>query len=187
MQINILWTGREYYSLENCRISTDNNDVTIQSTIIGQYGGDIYQVDYQIKVNANWETVLADIRFFKNNVHHKILVQGNGKGSWMLNGEVKPEFDGCLDIDLPLTPFTNTLPIRRLNMQIGEEQLIKVLYLDLLNDQFTAVTQKYVKLSDTIFHYENVPNDFEAEIVVDDNGLVVDYPGLFYRSFDRKN
>jgi uncharacterized protein len=91
-------------------------------------------------------------------------------------------FKGCLDVDIPLTPFTNSLPINRLQLALGEARQIRVIYLDLLERRIVPVNQKYIRLSRTEYHYENVPNDFEARIKVDDAGLVVDYPGLFVRT-----
>jgi hypothetical protein len=44
------------------------------------------------------------------------------------------------------------------------------------------VNQKYTRLSGNEYHYENIPNDFEATIQTDEFGFVVDYPGLFVRT-----
>ncbi|SEJ40123.1 hypothetical protein SAMN05216327_109268 [Dyadobacter sp. SG02] len=185
MQTNLLWTGREYYSLENCRVHSNENGNRIASTIIGLYTGDLYQVDYQIDTNARWETVSVAINFFKNNIFRQFHLEKNTSGNWLLDGQINEEFSGCTDVDLPLTPFTNTLPIRRLNMVIGNQYPIKVIYLDLLEDRLSAVSQLYTRLSETVFHYENVPNDFEADIIVDEDGLVADYPELFVRTARR--
>ena len=107
--------------------------------------------------------------------------QNDKKETWLYNGQVLPLLNGCIDVDLPLTPFTNTLPINRLRLPIGQEQLIKVIYLDLLNNSIKPVMQKYTRLSKFEYKYENVPNDFEAIIRVDESGFVIDYPGLFER------
>ena len=111
-----------------------------------------------------------------------IHLEGDGKGNWLYNGKSAPEFAGCTDVDVPLTPFTNTLPIRRLELKPHQTQEIKVIYCNVLEDIVSAVRQKYTCLSATQYHYENVPNDFEATIVVDEAGLVIDYPMLFLRT-----
>ncbi len=46
----------------------------------------------------------------------------------------------------------------------------------------SPVRQKYTRLSDTIYDYQNGPNDFEVKIQVDEFGLAVDYPSLFVRT-----
>jgi hypothetical protein len=63
----------------------------------------------------------------------------------------------------------------------GQEKEINVIYIDLLEDSIKKVKQKYRRISAEVYHYENVPNDFEAEITVDGAGFVIDYPQLFTR------
>lgn len=182
MQTNILWTGRAYYSLENCLVNVGTGGSTITSTIIGLYDGAIYKVDYQIKTNARWETVFLEINYRLNNHQQTIRFEGDGKGNWTSNGQKDERFNGCLDVDIAVTPFTNTLPIRRLNLPGNQSQEIKVIYCDLLAQAIKPVRQQYTCLSPTQYHYQNIPNDFEATIEVDEAGLVVDYPTLFVRT-----
>ena len=182
MQTNILWTGREYYSLENCLVDTNSNGTTITSTIIGRYANKIYYVAYKIKTNYNWETLFFEVHSRHSNQTQVITCEGDGKGNWKSEGKELVQFKGCIDIDIPLTPFTNSLPINRLRLSDKQTQQIEVIYLDLLEQKITAVKQKYTRTSESEYHYENVPNDFEANIQVDEDGFVVDYPLLFART-----
>lgn len=182
MQHNILWTGREYYSLENCLIKEGEAGADILSTIIGMYERTIYQVSYHIKTNKDWHTTSLAIHSRQGNHIDHHLLESNGAGSWKMDGKDAPQYQGCLDVDIPLTPFTNTLPIRRLNMAHGAVQEIKVIYADMLAREIKPVRQQYTRLSGKEYHYQNIPNDFEATIQVDAHGFVVDYPELFIRS-----
>jgi uncharacterized protein len=100
---------------------------------------------------------------------------------WILNGERASYFDGCMDIDILPSPFTNTLPIRRLDFQANPKHEISVLYIDLIEQKVSLQKQIYTKLSETDYLFENMPNDFEADITVDEQGFVLGYPGLFRR------
>lgn len=182
MQTNLLWTGREYYSLENCLVDLQPTGADIISTIIGRYQEKIYRVEYHIRTNANWETIFLSINSRHSNKTQQVQLESDGKGNWYSNGKKNTEFDGCIDVDIPLTPFTNTLPIRRLLLKNDQSEEIRVIYCDLLEGKIHPVRQRYIRLSDTAYHYENVPNDFEATIQVDDQGLVIDYPELFVRT-----
>lgn len=182
MPTNILWTGREYYSLENCLIESGSNGAIITSTIVGSYEGKIYKVDYLIKTKARWETVLLEITSRVNNQIQTIKLEGDGKGSWIYNGQQTDEFNKCIDVDIAVTPFTNTLPISRLKLQPEQSREIRVIYCDLLNQVVKPVSQKYTRLSANEYHYENIPKNFEATIQVDESGFVVDYPERFVRS-----
>jgi hypothetical protein len=111
-----------------------------------------------------------------------LTFESDGAGHWKSGDRDATQFQGCIDIDIPLTPFTNTLPINRLNMPIGSERQIQVFYIDLLEGRLSALDQKYIRREAHLYHYENIPNDFEADIEVDAEGLVIDYPALFKRT-----
>ncbi|MBL0912112.1 MAG: putative glycolipid-binding domain-containing protein [Bacteroidia bacterium] len=177
----ILWTGRAYYSLEHCQLYGTAGGMRVESVIAGIYEGNIYRVDYRLHTNPQWETQYLELQSRYGDRWENIVLKSDTRDSRTLNGQPAPQFDGCLDVDIPLTPFTNTLPIRRLDLREGEEQLISIIYLDLIAGEIRPVQQKYRRISEYVYHYENVPNDFEADIQVNAEGLVVDYPGLFVR------
>jgi len=135
MQTNLLWTGREYYSLENCLVKMTPGGAETTSVIIGQYEEKIYRVEYRIKTNQNWETVFFEIISQHSNKLQSLQFEGDGKGNWISNGKKANQFKGCIDIDIPLTPFTNTLPIRRLKLTPNQAQEIQVIYCDLLEQK----------------------------------------------------
>ncbi|MDO1451237.1 putative glycolipid-binding domain-containing protein [Rhodocytophaga aerolata] len=182
MQTNILWRGLEYDSLENCLVTTTQTGYEINSVIVGRYEGKIYRVEYRIETNQLWQTLYFEVKSQHSNQIERFTYQMNGQGKWMSKGKPVPQFDGCIDIDIPLTPFTNSLPINRLKLNHQEVEQIGVIYLDVLERQIRPVRQQYRRLSDTTYHYQNVPNDFEAVITVDALGLVEDYPQLFLRA-----
>lgn len=181
MQANIVWAGLEYNSLENCVVDTNKQGTEIKSTIVGTYQHTIYKVEYRLKTNKNWEIIFVDIKAqLKNKAKHFIFA-ADSKGNWTMSGKPAKRFKGCIDVDITLTPFTNSLPINRLKLNTGESHQIKVLYFDLLELKVKSVNQKYIKCSKTKYKFENVPNDFEAVLKIDKIGLVDQYPGLFKR------
>ena len=95
------------------------------------------------------------------------------------------ELDGCIDVDISATPFTNTLPIRRIHWQVGQSEVFKMVYILVPDLTVNVMRQRYTCVEKTeqgaTFRYENVDDDFKADITVDQDGLVVHYPGLFER------
>ena len=182
MQTNLLWTGREYYSLENCLVNTTDKGTVINSVIVGKYNETIYRVEYEIRTNKDWHVVSFALRGFHSDQSLQWKFESDGNGNWTREGKPADEFKDCIDIDIPLTPFTNTLPINRLKLMPDSSQQISVLYLDVLEQRISVVKQQYTRLSETEYQYENIPNDFEAKIKVDVSGFVVDYPQLFVRT-----
>ena len=181
MRTNLLWKGIEYNSLENCLVDSGSDGIRVESVIVGSYNNVIYRVDYNIDATSFWETVSLEIIRHYRNERSRFSLESDGNGNWKINGNPQLKFKGCIDVDIPLTPLTNTLPVNRLKLKTGQEKIIKVLYCDLLRNEFKAVNQKYVRVSDSVYQYENVPNDFESDIQVDEHGFVVDYPQLFTR------
>lgn len=97
-------------------------------------------------------------------------------------GVAQPHLANAIDVDISITPFTNTLPIRRLNLQTGQWQEILTVYIQLLGITITTDRQRYTCLdAGRRYRYESVDSDFTREIEVDSQGLVVTYPGLFRR------
>jgi uncharacterized protein len=182
MQFNILWTGREYYSLENCLVDISSAGVDISSVIVGKYKSRIYRVEYHIKTDPDWETQFVQITSRHSNNEQKFHLHSDGRGNWFSEGKSVSRFKGCTDVDIAITPFTNTLPINRLQLDKNETHKVRVIYFDLLEQEVRPVNQQYTRLDDLQYHYENIPNDFETDITVDENGFVVDYPSLFTRT-----
>lgn len=182
MQTNLLWTGIECHSMENCLAEVSDAGAEITSTIIGMYQRVIYRVEYLIRTNEYWETVYFEINCRHSDQKQIIKMTGDGKGKWIKDGIQMKEFEGCIDIDIPLTPFTNTLPVNRLRLDNGQSREIRVIYLDILRQDVRPARQSYSRLGDNEYRYQNVPNDFEAVIRVDDSGFVTDYPSLFMRT-----
>ena len=180
--MNILWSGIAYHSLENCVLTHRDESIDVNSVIVGEHDDKIYRVDYSIKINRNWECIFFEMKAQLSDKKESISFHSDGRGNWTKNDVPANEFKGCIDIDISLTPFTNSLPIKRLQWELNKPQQVKLLFLDILSQKIVPVQQRYTKLSNTEYKFENVPNDFEAIITVDEWGLVVNYPELFVRT-----
>lgn len=185
MHKNILWKGIYYNSLENCSVSAGKTGIRIRSTIVGSHENTPYTIEYSITTNRRWETRRVSVTAHLSNTTHRVVLHKDSGGRWIENGGPAPRYNGCTDIDISLTPFTNTLPINRLGLKENEEAIIDVIYIDLLNTDTRPVRQHYKRLTAREYLYANVPNDFESTVTVDESGLVVEYPGLFARALIR--
>nr|WP_267873671.1 putative glycolipid-binding domain-containing protein [Massilia sp. Se16.2.3] len=90
--------------------------------------------------------------------------------------------DGCIDIDLTASCFTNTLPIRRLGAALTERQPIDVAWVWIPELRVEKARQAYTRLDDARVRFESVGTGFQADLTVDGDGFVLDYPGLFRRT-----
>lgn len=118
-----------------------------------------------------------------------LTVSHTEDGFWMLDrgsGATRADFAGATDVDLELSPVFNTLPIRRLGLHREPgEHCLQVVFLSLPDLEIEMVEQQYrtVRALDesgtALIGFRSA--EFEAEIEVDANGLVVSYPGIAQR------
>jgi hypothetical protein len=111
------------------------------------------------------------------------ILNADGAGNWHdTHGNNLPSLQGCIDVDIIATPFTNTLPIRRLAWQEGEQQRISVAWIAVPDLQVLRSPQTYTCITPgKQFRYENVDTSFSANLDIDEDGLVIDYPDMFMR------
>ena len=163
MQTQVIWKGIYYQSLEHCTVSFGDAGNEISSTIIGEHEGQLYKVEYQIRTNARWEVLYVHLSAQMNAVTH----------IW------EPSLEGLVFIDISLTPFTNTLPVNSLQLGVGERRVIDLIYIDVLENEIKRTQQVYERLTNSEYLFETIDGSFRAVIRVNEQGLVVDYPGLF--------
>jgi hypothetical protein len=89
---------------------------------------------------------------------------------------------GAFDVDLTGSPLTNTLPIRRLKLlkaEAGVAHRLSVAWVIVPSLEVVQADQIYTPLGDHMIRFAS--ETFSANIQVDDEGFVVDYPGLAKR------
>jgi hypothetical protein len=90
---------------------------------------------------------------------------------------------GAFDVDLTGSPLTNVLPIRRLGLlqaAVGVAHRVSVAWVLLPSLEVVPADQIYTALGDGRVRFAN--ETFSADLVVDDDGFVRDYPGLAKRA-----
>lgn len=105
----------------------------------------------------------------------------DGTGRWLDDGDPVPDLSGCLDIDLGFTPATNTLPIRRLDLAIGESAPVRSAWLRFPELRLEPLEQTYTREAERRFRYMALVDGepFIARLDVDAFGRVVRYAGLW--------
>jgi len=181
MQQDIRWKSEYYHTSEHCQLSRLADRLEIQSHITGRYENTAVDLRYTIHTDLQWQVRSFTVNSRLDDMTTIITGAKTRTGTWLINGLPDPALDTCIDIDISLTPFTNSLPINRLSFIPDQPQQIHVVYMDILTKQILHRQQQYTCLSPTRYHFANIPNDFEADITTDENGLVTDYPGLFTR------
>ena len=105
--------------LESLKLVEDADGVRVDSVVIGIDEGRPFAIRYAIRCDAAWHVRDVEIASLEGR-STTLALASNGQGRWTDgSGDHVPALDGCLDVDLSATPFTNTLPIRRLALAPG--------------------------------------------------------------------
>ncbi len=179
------WTGP---GLEHLHLLQQQAGLLADGLILGVEEQVPYRVHYQIRCDLQWRLRAVHISV-PNGSTPSFHLFTDGEGAWTTEGgEAIPSLKGCLDVDLSATPFTNTLPIRRLALQPGSSATLNMAYIAIPQMYVEATQQRYTCLEVTSsggrYLYESLANGvswFTAELPVDRDGLVLEYPGLFRR------
>jgi hypothetical protein len=171
----VRWTSEEHGGLEHLELEVDEQGVVVESVLIDGEGGFMYRIE----CDSHWRVTRVAIRRAGGAA---LELHSNAQGNWT-DGSGRPRIDleGCIDIDISATPFTNTLPIRRLRLDPDERRVIRVVYIALPAMTAEPVEQAYTRLKERRYRYEGITSQYTAELHVDDDGLVIDYPELFRR------
>jgi uncharacterized protein len=138
------------------------------------------RVSYQLTCDSQWQVTALAIRVTDAASDRTLTLSREPAGDWHAQGDRPlPDLRGCTDVDINRSPLTNTLPIRRLDF--GAARDIDVVYVSVPELTVRRARQRYELLSAgrPVYRYES--GSFRADLPVDDDGIVIDYPGLWRR------
>jgi uncharacterized protein len=175
----VRWQAEDGYGLEHAEITVRPSGIEAESVVIGDRFGP-YGARYRLLCAADWSVRSVEINVVGAGT---LRLTSDGAGHWKdAAGVSLGELQGCLDVDISATPLTNTLPIRRLQLASAERREIRVVYIQVPSLVPALAMQAYTCLvSNERYRYEGLFDRFETELVVDAEGLVIDYPTLFRR------
>jgi hypothetical protein len=147
--------------------------------------GNAWGIRYALTTDAGWSTRSAHVVGRSPEGADEVRLDGDGTGGWRVDGVEVPQLAGCLDVDLEASAFTNALPVHRLGLEVGQRADAPAAYVRALDFRVERLEQSYERLQDrgrqSHYDYVSPAFDFRAELVYDEFGLVLDYPGIAVR------
>ena len=117
--------------------------VAAEGVAVGLEEGRPWAVRYTVRCDAGWRTRELTVQSLAGDGATLVLT-GDGVGRWADGrGQRLAALDGCLDVDLMCTPFTNTLPIRRIGMAPGWSEELTVAYVAVPGLDVSVARQRY--------------------------------------------
>ncbi len=176
---SVLWHGRDPFSAEILsfeRIADHGWRMT--GTVVVALPEGAAEVRYALEIDDGWRSRRLDVEIAGARAARMIAV-GDGAGAWTVDGADASDLRGCIDVDLGVSPATNTLPIRRSHPAVGETISTRVAWVRFPELTVQPDHQTYERAGDRTWVFRS--DDFRAELDVDDEGLVVRYGDLWKR------
>ena len=166
-----------------------------------------YVVSWELETAGDWVTTRLSVAVAGRGFTRWLVLARDAHGRWTSEsythgatrfhdapmaepGIADPAaLDGALDCDLALCPVTNTMPILRLGALAGvEETELTMAWVDLPSLEVVASRQAYSaehafdpEAGRAVVRYRSVGSGFTADLGVDEDGIVIDYPRLARR------
>lgn len=173
----LMWSALAWPATEHLALRSDATGVVADGVVVALDERPT-RLAYRLECGPDWTT-----RRLELSPHGEpgLVLHRRDDGRWYDDtGVGRPELDGCVDVDIALTPFTNTLPIRRLGLAVGASADVRMVYVQLEHGLAVSTDdQHYTRLGADTYRFRS--GDFTADLTVDGDGVVTDYPGLFRR------
>ncbi len=175
------WVGASGRSLELLRLAGVGESVRVRSDVIDA-GPSPFAVSYDWEGDPTWRTRSLGLRLRAAQAR-ALLIERAGEARWRVDGVDRADLDGCDEIDLSITPFCNTLALRRFGPPPGGPGELTTLFIDLPSLAVAPSRQRYDRLAADRFRYVDIGRyeGFTAELTVDEDGMILSYAGLFER------
>lgn len=151
------------------------------SAILFDDVGAPFDMSWRIEWDERWCVRSVDVRTLRDATVRSLVLTSDGRGTWTGPAGERTDLAGILDVDLWPTPFTNSFPIRRLGLGAGERAALRVVFIEAPELAVSVAEQAYSRVGAETYLFESTADGFRAELTVDPDGVVLDYPGLFRR------
>jgi hypothetical protein len=120
----ILWQGLIAPSMERFIVGASGSGFESSGLILQAHEETPYIARYVIQADESWRTRSVEVGL-EDGGRRQIRLTADGQGHWLRDGQpVDGELDDCIDADVEWSPSTNTLPIRRLGLKVGESRAV---------------------------------------------------------------
>ena len=177
----VFWRRTDVDGLERLELSVGPDGIEAFGTVLCTEGGGL-RLEHRWTLGADWTVRSVAIERWNERGRASARLDRVGTG-WAVDGVHRPDLEGADDPDLSATPFCNTFPIRKVPGAPGERLVVDIAFIDAATLSVKRSRQRYERMGPGRVHYTDLGlfEGFEADIAVDDAGLVTSYGGLFER------
>lgn len=174
------WRRLDIPGREEARVERTGAGWRFAGGVDVEEAGAAARLRYAIDCDSQWRTRWAVVEGEAGGGPVRFALAAEA-GHWTCNGRSMPDLAGALDVDLGFTPATNTLPIRRLALAVGERAPVRSAWLRYPELRVEPLEQTYTREAETVFDYGALVDGepFLARLDTDAFGQVLRYQGLW--------
>ncbi len=180
MAIEVVWEQLLGHGLEHL-VLREGSSVEADGVAVGTLKDLAYRIHYRVGCDSSWNVQQFQVQDMLGS--GRVSLKRLGEDWLDEEGRVQTALHGCAEVDIMVTPFTNALPIRRLGLKPGKVAQIAAVYVSIPDLRLSRADQVYTGLEGgtdgDIVRYESRTTGFTADLRVDADKLVKDYPGVF--------
>ncbi len=181
---DILWQWLDRPGLEHLQLTVGPTAIRAESLVVASIDGVMFQLEYQLICDNAWQFQTAELRLDHAGATRTLRIK-HRDGVWQVDGAPRGDLAVAAEIDIMTTPFTNTLPVRRLAPWGDEPVEMTVAWVMLPSLEVHPVRQSYRRLAagapPSRLEYRNLESGFTAVLGLDADGLVTDYADVWRR------
>lgn len=177
----LFWRRTDVEGLERLELAIETDRVVATATVICLEDGG-FRLDHRWILDSDWRAQCVTVERWNSQGHGVLRLERAGTG-WRVDGAPRADLEGAEEPDLSVTPFCNTLPIRRTPEVAGESLPLDTAFIDGPALTVARSSQRYDRQGPGRLRYVDLglSRGFQADLVVDDAGLVLRYEHLFER------
>ena len=177
MKRTVVWQRLDAIGVEYAEI--EEEPLRIEGDVVLVENGDRCAVTYRVKCDDPARTSRASIRLKREGTLQECTLLRSPKGVWTVNGTRAPHLQDLADVDLSVTPSTNTPPIRRLRLAVGQQAEVTAAWVRFPALDVLRLRQIYRRVGLNAYQYEAPDLHFTADLDCDEDGIVRTYGGLW--------
>jgi len=147
-------------------------------TATGEVGREA--ITYVIRLSATWQ--VRQFLLFRDLDEPDLWLGADGSGRWgEVNGAHRHDLAGCSDLALTCTPFTSSVTIRRLRLDVGDAADVIAAEIDVETLGAVPVSHRFERVSARRFQRTDLETGTSTLVDIDEYGLVHDMPDEYRR------
>jgi hypothetical protein len=169
----IVWAGLRTPSLDYCTVRNESTGWRFAGMLIVKPKANAFAARYEILVDKRFKIRTLIVEKTECGLQSRKKIESR-RGAWFIEGRKRSDLCECTDVDIEVSPVTNTISIRQTQLRVGQKVNLTVTWVRFPSLKVTPLRQSYERVTPRKYLYRSA-SGFSAELEVDNFGLVTRY------------